>query len=162
MLVVVCGCRLAVQGPMVSNYHAAMQGLGAGLFWVNLCSYLHHSDRLVREDLPLGPAPVTALPPNTDSCLALGLGRPISAWQYTIVLVMQRSVPRVCKVLVQVVPMFVGYALFGVMLFGCFFPRFGDFSMAFSTLFCLWNGQSTSQATKQSKTQDTDRICRPC
>jgi hypothetical protein len=32
---------------MTSNAHAAIQGLGAALFWVNLCSYLHHSDRLV-------------------------------------------------------------------------------------------------------------------
>lgn len=35
---------------------------------------------------------------------------------YAIVLVIRRSIPRVGKLLVQVIPIFVGYALFGVMV----------------------------------------------
>jgi hypothetical protein len=42
--------------------------------------------------------------------------------------------------LVQVVPLFVGYAWFGVMFFAPYLPRFGSFSQAFATLFCVWNG----------------------
>jgi hypothetical protein len=63
------------------------------------------------------------------------------AWQYAVILVIQQSIPRVGKLLVQLVPLFVGYALFGVMAFGYRFPRFGSFPQALSMLFCLWNGQ---------------------
>ena len=44
--------------------------------------------------------------------------------------------------LVQVVPLFVGFAWFGVMIFGPYLPRFGSFSLAFVTLFCVWNGDA--------------------
>jgi hypothetical protein len=61
--------------------------------------------------------------------------------QYAIVLVIQKSIPRVAKVLLQVIPIFVGYALLGVMIFGYFYPSFGTFSLASATLFSVWNGE---------------------
>lgn len=48
--------------------------------------------------------------------------------QYAIILVIDNSVPRVLRMLVQIVPIFVGFTLLGVMIFGAYFPRFGSFS----------------------------------
>ena len=44
--------------------------------------------------------------------------------------------------LIQVVPLFVGFTWFGVMIFGPYLPRFGSFPQAFATLFCVWNGDA--------------------
>ena len=61
---------------------------------------------------------------------------------YAIVLVINHSVPRVARMLIQVVPLFVGFTWFGVMIFGPYLPRFGSFPQAFATLFCVWNGDA--------------------
>lgn len=63
---------------------------------------------------------------------------------YAIVLVIRRSIPRVGKMLVQIVPIFVGYALLGMMTFGYYYASFGSFQYASASLFCIWNGQCFS------------------
>ncbi|TYZ69375.1 hypothetical protein PybrP1_005637 [[Pythium] brassicae (nom. inval.)] len=55
-------------------------------------------------------------------------------------LTLQRGLPRVAQFLVGVLPVFVGYVLFGTILFGAHVPRFQSASATATTLFSVANG----------------------
>lgn len=55
-------------------------------------------------------------------------------------LTLQRGLPRVAQFLVGVLPVFVGYVLFGTILFGAHVPRFQSPSATATTLFSVANG----------------------
>jgi len=59
---------------------------------------------------------------------------------YTIILTLTRAVPRVGRFLLGVVPILLGYALFGMLYFGDHSERFGSFGMSMITLFAVLNG----------------------
>lgn len=53
---------------------------------------------------------------------------------------LQRGLPRVAQFLVGVLPVFVGYVLFGTIMFGAHVPRFQSPSATATTLFSVANG----------------------
>ncbi len=60
---------------------------------------------------------------------------------YSILIVtLKRGVPRVGRFMVGVMPMMLGYALFGMVCFGSYSDRFSSFSAAMITLFAVLNG----------------------
>jgi hypothetical protein len=59
---------------------------------------------------------------------------------YTIVLTLGRAVPRVGRFVMGVIPIFLGYALFGMLYFGSWSERFGSLGLAMITLFSVLNG----------------------
>lgn len=59
---------------------------------------------------------------------------------YTIVLTLGRAVPRVGRFVMGVIPIFLGYALFGMLYFGEHSERFGSLGLAMITLFSVLNG----------------------
>jgi len=59
---------------------------------------------------------------------------------YTVVLTLRRALPRVARFLVGVIPIFLGYALFGLLYFGDHSERFGSFGVSLFTLFAVLNG----------------------
>mmetsp|Transcript_13996 Transcript_13996/g.25012 ORF Transcript_13996/g.25012 Transcript_13996/m.25012 type:complete len:389 (+) Transcript_13996:2-1168(+) len=90
-------------------------------------------------------------PPDFNQKLLLGLGCAV-LWFHlvtflrhnssynTILLTLGRAVPRVGRFLFGVMPILLGYALFGMLYFGDHSERFGSFSMSMITLFSVLNG----------------------
>jgi len=63
-----------------------------------------------------------------------------SGHYYTLIHTLNRAIPRVFRFLVGVVPVFLGYAFFGMLYFGDKSDRFQSFSVSLITLFALLNG----------------------
>ena len=59
---------------------------------------------------------------------------------YTLVLTLDRSIPRVLRFLVGALPVLLGYTLFGMLYFGDHTERFGSFQNSIITLFAVLNG----------------------
>ena len=59
---------------------------------------------------------------------------------YTLVHTLSRALPRVLRFVVGVFPVYLGYALFGMLYFGDQSERFADFAESMITLFALLNG----------------------
>lgn len=59
---------------------------------------------------------------------------------FNIILTLRRAVPRVLRFLVGVLPIFISYVLFSVVVFSDRVPRFVDFGTAAVTLFANLNG----------------------
>ena len=59
---------------------------------------------------------------------------------YTLVHTLTRALPRVLRFVVGVFPVYIGYALFGMLYFGDQSDRFADISRSLITLFALLNG----------------------
>jgi mucolipin 3 len=80
------------------------------------------------------------------SCCALhwvSLVRYLSAHNtrfHILGLTLQRGLPRVAQFLVGVLPIFVGYVLFGTVMFGAKVPRFQSPGATATTLFAIANG----------------------
>mmetsp|Transcript_6106 Transcript_6106/g.7389 ORF Transcript_6106/g.7389 Transcript_6106/m.7389 type:complete len:196 (-) Transcript_6106:206-793(-) len=85
--------------------HKVCSGLGCGLLWINLITYLSGFDHY-----------------------------------YTLIVTLRRAIPRVFRFLVGVVPVFLGYAFFGMLYFGDKSDKFQSFSVSLITLFALLNG----------------------
>jgi hypothetical protein len=64
------------------------------------------------------------------------------ATYYVLITTLRKSLPRVAKFLVGVMPVFLGYGLFGVSFFGMHSESFSDLDQASVTLFSLLNGDS--------------------
>lgn len=64
------------------------------------------------------------------------------ARHYVMILTLKRAVPRIGQFLFGIAPMFLGYALLGMILFGDHNPYFGSLSATAGTLFCVVNGDS--------------------
>lgn len=65
--------------------------------------------------------------------------------QNVLVLTLERTIPRVLKFLLEVTPIFVGYAMFGVSFYSSQTVRFTDLKSAFATLFSLINGDAIQE-----------------
>ena len=61
---------------------------------------------------------------------------------YVLFLTLKRAVPRIGQFLLGIAPMFLGYALLGMILFGDQNPLFGSLVRTVGTLFCVVNGDS--------------------
>ncbi len=61
---------------------------------------------------------------------------------YVMILTLKRAVPRIGQFLLGIAPMFLGYALLGMILFGDRNPMFGSLLATVGTLFCVVNGDS--------------------
>jgi len=61
---------------------------------------------------------------------------------YVLITTLRRSTPRVARFLVGVLPIFLGYAMFGVAFFSTAAETFGTLGDASTTLFSLLNGDS--------------------
>ena len=61
---------------------------------------------------------------------------------YVMILTLKRAVPRIGQFLLGIAPMFLGYALLGMILFGDQNPLFGSLLRTVGTLFCVVNGDS--------------------
>ncbi|GBG28775.1 Mucolipin-2 [Hondaea fermentalgiana] len=118
-------------------------------FWfvlASLAAVLNSGQAIARLVRSNGLAPV-----STGEKFAAGLGCGL-IWvnsvsflahksQYlTIVLTLNRALPRVARFLMGVVPILLAYALFGMIFFGDHAERFGSFGMSMITLFSVLNG----------------------
>ncbi|KAL3664480.1 hypothetical protein V7S43_010234 [Phytophthora oleae] len=79
------------------------------------------------------------------SCCALQWGSLVRYLQvntrfHILGLTLQRGLPRVMRFLVGVLPIFVGFVLFGTVMFGAKVPRFQSASATATTLFSVANG----------------------
>jgi len=59
---------------------------------------------------------------------------------YELILTLKISAPRAMRFVVGVLPIFVGFSMFGVAFFSTYSELFKDLDSAFVTLFCLLNG----------------------
>ncbi|KAH9254603.1 hypothetical protein BASA81_007360 [Batrachochytrium salamandrivorans] len=65
--------------------------------------------------------------------------------QNVLVLTLERTIPRVLKFLLEITPIFVGYAMFGLSFYSSQTVRFSDLKSAFATLFSLLNGDAIQE-----------------
>ena len=91
------------------------------------------------------------IPQDENRSLAMGIGASL-LWigilryaehnreYFNIILTIRRAGPRVLRFLVGVLPVFVAYTLFAVVVFSDRIPRFADMRTAFITLFANLNG----------------------
>ena len=70
-----------------------------------------------------------------------------------LVVTLKRGVPRVGRFMVGVMPMMLGYALFGMVCFGSYSDRFSSFSAAMITLFAVLNGDVIRETFLDLETQ---------
>jgi hypothetical protein len=59
---------------------------------------------------------------------------------YIMISMLKKSAPRVSRFLLGVLPIFIGYALMGMLLFGDKVDRFGDILQTLRSLFAVVNG----------------------
>jgi hypothetical protein len=57
-----------------------------------------------------------------------------------LILTLERTIPKVATFILEVIPIFFGYAMFGVSYFSSWTTRFATLGDAFVTLFSLLNG----------------------
>lgn len=61
---------------------------------------------------------------------------------YVMILTLKTAVPRIGAFLVGIMPVFIGYSLLGLILFGDQNDLFGSMLSTSATLFCVVNGDS--------------------
>merc|ERR1719480_220648 len=59
---------------------------------------------------------------------------------YTLIQTLKMSAPRVLRFFIGVIPLFIGFAMFGVSFFSTYSVLFKDLGSAYVTLFALING----------------------
>jgi hypothetical protein len=64
---------------------------------------------------------------------------------YIMILTLKTAIPRIGQFLVGILPVFIGYSLFGLILFGDQNSLFGSLPDTATTLFCVVNGDSIMQ-----------------
>lgn len=130
----VASASLCLQGRLGSIptevSHALLMGFGLVFLWVGALRFMEH-DRCVRGGClatgPRGGAPSAHV---ASACRTY----------FNIILTLRRATPRVLRFLAGVLPVFLAYVLFAVVVFSDRVPRFVDFGTAAVTLFANLNG----------------------